>query len=53
MRSPNSNYTRNQTFGKQRVLNHVPRDQREEKLALTYLDKKAPDLIGMIMGHLL
>ena len=51
--NPNSNYTRNQTFGKQRVLNHVPRDEQEERLALTYLDKRAPDLIGMIMGHVL
>ena len=41
------------TFGKQHVLNHAPRDQQAEKLALTYLNKRAPDLVGMIMGHLL
>ena len=51
--NPNSNYTRNQTFGKQRVLNHVPRDEQDVKLALTYLDKHAPDLVPMILGGVL
>ena len=51
--NPNNNYTRNQTFGKQRVLNHVPRDEQDVKLALTYLNRKAPDLIGMILGGVL
>lgn len=49
----NNQYAANLTFGKQRVLNHVPRDQEQERLALTYLDRNAPDLCGMIMGHLL
>jgi hypothetical protein len=41
------------TFGKQHVLNHAPRDLEAEKLALRYLDKHAPELVGMVMGHLL
>lgn len=49
----NNQFSANLTFGKQRVLNHVPRDQEQERLALRYLDKHAPDLCGMIMGHLL
>jgi hypothetical protein len=51
--NPNSTYTPNLTFGLQRVLNHVPRDQEEERLALVYLNRKAPDLIGMILGGVL
>lgn len=41
------------TFGKQHVLNHAPRDLEAEKLALRYLDKRAPDLVGMILGAVL
>ena len=41
------------TFQRQHVLNTVVRDPEAERLALTYLDKRAPDLVGMIMGHLL
>ena len=40
-------------FRKQSVLNFAPRNLEDERLALTYLDKRAPDLVGMIMGHLL
>ena len=51
--NPNNTYAPAKTFGKQHVLNHAPRNEQEERLALTYLDKWAPDLVGMIMGHLL
>ena len=51
--NPNSQYVRNQTFGKQQLLNHVPRDVEEERLALQRLNRVAPDLLGMVMGHLL
>ena len=51
--NPDSAYTRNSTFQNQHMLNEVPRNQQEERLALTYLDRNAPDLIGMIMGHVL
>jgi len=51
--NPNNQYAPAKTFGKQHVLNHAPRNLEEERLALIYLDRKAPDLVGMIMGHLL
>jgi len=41
------------TFTKQAVLNHVPRNLEEERRALTYLDKHAPDLVGVILGGVL
>ena len=50
---PCNQFARQQTFGKQHLLNEVPRDAEQERLALAYLDKNAPDLIGVIMGHLL
>jgi len=46
----NSNVQQLRTFTKQAVLNHVPRNLEEERLALTYMDKHAPDLIGMVLG---
>jgi hypothetical protein len=46
----NSNVQQVRTFSKQAVLNHVPRNLEEERLALTYMDKHAPDLIGMVLG---
>jgi len=49
----NSNVQQVRTFSKQAVLNHVPRNLEEERLALRYLDRFAPDLVGMVMGHLL
>jgi len=49
----NSNVQQVRTFSKQAVLNHVPRNLEEERLALRYLDKCAPDLVGVVMGHLL
>ena len=49
----NTQFTRQQTFTKQHVLNHAPRDLEAENRALVYLDKHAPDLVGMVMGHVL
>ena len=49
----NNQYSNAFTFGKQRVLNHVPRNEEDERLALRYLDKWAPDLVGVILGGVL
>jgi len=49
----NSNVYQYKTFSKQAVLNHVPRNLEDEALALRYLDRFAPDLVGVVMGHLL
>jgi hypothetical protein len=49
----NSNVQQVRTFAKQAVLNHVPRNLEEERLALRFLDKWAPDLVGVIMGGVL
>jgi len=49
----NSNVQQLKTFTKQAVLNHVPRNLEDEALALRYLDRFAPDLVGVIMGGVL
>jgi len=49
----NSTFAQASVFSKQMVLNTVQRDHESERLAKVYLDRKAPDLIGMIMGHVL
>jgi len=49
----NSTVTATKTFRNQHVLNDVKRDEEAERLALTYMNKWAPDLIGMILGHVL
>ncbi len=41
------------TFTKPGVLNYAPRSVDEEAAALRYLDKFAPDLVGVIMGGVL
>jgi hypothetical protein len=51
--NPNNQFARQQTFTKQHLLNEVPRDAEQERLALAFLDKHAPDLVGMIMGGVL
>jgi hypothetical protein len=51
--NPNSQYARQQTFGKQHLLNEIPRDVEAERRALAYLDKWAPDLVPMVMGGVL
>jgi hypothetical protein len=42
-----------QNFSKQAVLQHVPRSREDEAAALRYLDKHAPDVIGMVLGGVL
>jgi len=49
----NSTVTQTRTFTNQHVLNEVRRDPMEEMLALRFLDKYAPDLVGVIMGGVL
>jgi len=51
--NPNNTFLPAKTFGKQHVLNHAPRNLEEERLALVYLDRKAPDLVAMILGGVL
>ena len=41
------------TFQRQHVLNTVVRDPEAERLALVYLNRKAPDLVAMILGGVL
>jgi len=49
----NSTVTATKTFRNQHVLNDVKRDVEAERLALRFLDKYAPDLVGVIMGGVL
>ena len=49
----NSTFSPVSAFQKQMILNTVQRNQSDEHLAKVYLDKHAPDLLGMVMGHLL
>lgn len=49
----NNTYYPANTFGKQHTLNYAANERAEQDAALRYLDKHAPDLVGMIMGHVL
>jgi hypothetical protein len=49
----NSTFSPVSAFQKQMVLNTVQRNTEDERLALTYLNKKAPDLVAMILGGVL
>ena len=49
----NSTMSATKTFRHQHVLNDIVRDPEAERLALRYLDKYAPDLVGVIMGGVL
>jgi len=49
----NNQFASTHTFGKQHVLNHMPRNEEDERLALRYLDRCAPDLVGVILGGVL
>ena len=40
-------------FGRQQLLHNIPRNVDDERMALTYLNRRAPDLIGMILGGVL
>lgn len=49
----NSTISATKTFNKQHVLNDVKPDPEQERLALAYMNRHAPDLVGMVMGHVL
>lgn len=51
--SLNGNLSDARVFGRQQLLHQIPRDPEQERLAQRYLDKHAPDLIGMILGGVL
>ena len=40
-------------FGQQQILHTLTRNTDDEQLALTYLNRKAPDLVAMILGGVL
>ena len=49
----NSQVSATRTFTNQHVLNQVARDAEAERLALAYMNKYAPDLVGMVLGGVL
>lgn len=51
--APNSIQRDAHVFGRQQLLHNIPRNQEDERLALTYLNRKAPDLVAMVLGGVL
>lgn len=49
----NSTVSATKTFNNQHVLNDIIRDPEAERLALAYMGKHAPDLVGMVLGGVL
>ncbi len=49
----NGTVSATKTFNNQHVLNDIIRDPEAERLALNYMNRHAPDLLGMIMGGVL
>jgi hypothetical protein len=47
------NFEPGSTFARNNILNYAERDPEQERLALRFLDKHAPDLVGVIMGGVL
>jgi len=47
------NFEPGSTFTRSHILEYKERDEEAERLALTYMNKYAPDLVGMILGHVL
>lgn len=47
------NFEPGSTFTRSHILEYTERDPEAERLALLYLDKNAPDLVGVIMGGVL
>lgn len=47
----NSNVYQINTYGKQYVTNYAPTNHGERAAATSYLERHAPDLIGMILGR--
>ena len=49
----NSTISATKTFNNQHVLNDIGREPEAERLALNYMNRVAPDLVGMVLGHVL
>lgn len=47
----NSNVYQINTYGKQYVTNYAPTNHSERAAATSYLERNAPDLLGMILGR--
>ncbi|MET0993137.1 MAG: hypothetical protein ABWY20_03225 [Mycobacterium sp.] len=47
------NFEPGSTFSRTPLLTLPPRNLEEERLALRYLDRMAPDLVGVVMGGVL
>lgn len=47
------NFEPGSTFSRNNVLGYAERDPEQERLALAYMNKHAPDLIGVVMGGVL
>lgn len=47
------NFEPGTTFTRSHVLDYQERDPEAERLALQYMNKHAPDLVGMILGGVL
>ncbi len=49
----NSTVSATKTFNNQHILNDIISDPEAERLALSYMNRHAPDLLGMVLGHCL
>ena len=47
------NFEPGSTFSRTPLLTLPPRNLEEERLALRFLDKHAPDLVGVVLGGVL
>ena len=47
------NFEPGPTFTNHPVMAYAERNLEDERLALNYMNKNAPDLIGMVLGHVL
>ena len=48
-----SNFEPGTTFTHHPVMAYQEPDKQAERLALSYMNKNAPDLVGMVLGHYL
>ena len=47
------NFEPGSTFTRSHILEYTERDPEAERLALAYMNKFAPDLVGMVLGGVL
>lgn len=47
------NFEPGSTFTRSHILEYTERDHEAERLALQFMNKHAPDLVGMVMGGVL